>query len=346
MNEEIKRLLFTEEPFSDESFIGYILRLAEMNEIPDIRWIFGFIKPDKNFRTDCQYSFDFTVDTLALSRFAVITEDRLREILYVHHLRDELYNPKRLQVFGQQIPTDLICRENPKFCQVCLSESNYCRKVWEIAFVTACPVHQCRLIDHCPACQGKLNWKRSNIHRCPCGFDFRESVPVLLEDKELRLTKYLHRIFNLPFGDSEFDFDYPLKTLSTEGLLKLLCFMLAYYVSHHQYTGDKIAHSLNNDLIHRHLTAAVSVFDNWADNYHEFIEAWKDKYVNHFVIERPPYAPRFSLPLGYADYEAYNYILREYFGKKAYPFLYREFLTFLKKLPTEEYFEFYLLEYL
>jgi hypothetical protein len=346
MDKKNKRLLFTEEPFFDESFIGYILRLAELNDIPDLRWIFRLIKPSMNFTTEYPSSFDFTIDVRALSELAGMADDRLMEMLYVHQFQDQLSIPKWLSVFGQQIPADLIRREKPKICPQCLIETAYCRKVWEIAFITVCPIHRCRLMDYCPDCGNKLNWKRPTISRCPCGFDWRKSVPNSAADKELRLTKYLHRIFNLPFGDSEFDFDYPLKTLSTEKLLKLLCFTLAYDVSHHQYTGEKIVAYLNNDSIHRHLTAAVSVFDNWANNYHEFIEAWKDKYLNHFIIERPPYAPRFSLPEGYTDYEAFNYVLREYFGKKEYPFLYREFLAFLGKLPTEEHFESYLLEYL
>lgn len=70
------------------------------------------------------------------------------------------------------------------------------------------------------------------------------------------------------------------------------------------------------------------------------------KITIYFIIERPPYAPRFLLPLGYEDYKAFNYILREYLGKKAHPFLYREFVVYLKKLPTEKHFESYLLEYL
>lgn len=30
MSEKIRRLLFTEEPYFDESFIGYIVRLADL----------------------------------------------------------------------------------------------------------------------------------------------------------------------------------------------------------------------------------------------------------------------------------------------------------------------------
>ena len=52
-------MLFTEEPYSDESFPSYILRLAELNEVPDIRWFFKLLRPGKSFDYNFRYSFDW-----------------------------------------------------------------------------------------------------------------------------------------------------------------------------------------------------------------------------------------------------------------------------------------------
>jgi hypothetical protein len=39
MADKIVRLLFSSEPHDDESFLGYLLRLAELNRVPTVSWI-------------------------------------------------------------------------------------------------------------------------------------------------------------------------------------------------------------------------------------------------------------------------------------------------------------------
>ncbi len=58
-------------------------------------------------------------------------------------------------------------------CPSCLVESEYMRHAWSHYFVTACPEHQCQLVDRCPSCLTALENGRHGIAVCDCGFDLR-----------------------------------------------------------------------------------------------------------------------------------------------------------------------------
>lgn len=59
-------------------------------------------------------------------------------------------------------------------CAHCIT-SGYIRHAWSHCFVTACPEHQCLLIDTCPHCQSKLLSSRPGIAQCECGYDLSYS---------------------------------------------------------------------------------------------------------------------------------------------------------------------------
>lgn len=84
MDEKTTRLLFTEEPYFDESFIGYIMRLAELNEISDIRWILKLVRPGKFFSYDFKFSFDFRINASNLSKITGVEQPILSNLLYYH----------------------------------------------------------------------------------------------------------------------------------------------------------------------------------------------------------------------------------------------------------------------
>jgi hypothetical protein len=44
-------------------------------------------------------------------------------------------------------------RSGPMFCPACLDgKAPYFRLAWRLGFITECPIHQCELLDRCPAC--------------------------------------------------------------------------------------------------------------------------------------------------------------------------------------------------
>ncbi|MBS5905019.1 MAG: TniQ family protein [Acetobacteraceae bacterium] len=56
-----------------------------------------------------------------------------------------------------------------KVCPACLHEAGRHLAVWDLSFISACPVHRARLVDTCPSCDSALTWRGSEVTRCGCG---------------------------------------------------------------------------------------------------------------------------------------------------------------------------------
>ena len=68
-----------------------------------------------------------------------------------------------------------------RFCPRCLENYRYHLILWELSHVTVCPLHRCRLLEHCPNCSRTLSWRTLRIDwTCICGCALTEmyAVPV------------------------------------------------------------------------------------------------------------------------------------------------------------------------
>ncbi|MBC9176207.1 TniQ family protein [Pseudoroseomonas ludipueritiae] len=72
-----------------------------------------------------------------------------------------------------------------KVCPECLAEFGRHLAVWDLSFVSACPIHRAALVDTCLACKLPLSWKGDDVAWCGCaaGGDLRRirAAPVTLE---------------------------------------------------------------------------------------------------------------------------------------------------------------------
>src|SRR6266513_1034776 len=67
-----------------------------------------------------------------------------------------------------------IQKGDPKVCPKCLAESGYSLRTWDCSLVTACPIHECVLLDTCPDCKRRIKCVRNKLCVCSCGCDWRE----------------------------------------------------------------------------------------------------------------------------------------------------------------------------
>lgn len=335
--DKIKRLLFTEEPFDDESFVGYIMRLAELNEIPESRWILKLAGMNRLYDYRYKYNSDFRVDTAPLSKLTGVSEDKLKNLLYLHEQGRRRHIVGNLVVFGEPIQHHYVVREKPKLCPVCLSENNYCRRIWEISPVTACPVHKCLLIQNCPKCGRFVSWSRPKINFCQCEFDFRKSEIVSLSPEELRLSEFIHQKFGLPCSFRENFFKYPLNTLPLRDLLTLLFFTAAHFAEMPDYTGVGISKYRTNQEIHSVLCRSLEVFDSWAKSFYEFIKSWKKQEITYFINCKQLYLSKVELPREYGEYELFNQILHNVLFEKQFSFIHEEFQEYLLRLKSGDF---------
>jgi len=336
MDEPIKRLLFTEEPYFDESFIGYIMRLAELNEIPDLRWILKLAGLDRLYDYKYRFTSDFKVEPEKLSILTGVAERQLINLLYLHERGQKRNITGNILVLNQQIPHNFVKREKPKICPTCLIEQNYCRRVWELSAITACPHHECLLIGCCQNCQRRINWKRPKLNVCECEFDFRQSAITRLKTEELKLTEYLYQGFGLPLPAKAVNLNYPLNSLAIDDLLTLLFFVAAVHAEVPDCTGIGVVKYKSNVEIHAYLCKSVEIFDAWADSYYDFIRMWQKQDKRYFINCKDLYLSKVQLPKKYSEYELFNQMLHKIFFEEQFAFMHEEFAQFLKGLSSEE----------
>ena len=173
-----KRLLLRPRPKTDESFLGFILRLAEFNDCDTPTWITreaGLTdigsKPASIFN-----------ETIDFSAFVRLTGIDVTDLEYLKYPIDKNPNSTlRCLFYGCPVPQHVIRLTHPKVCPQCMREESYCRRIWELAVITVCPTHRCLLLDKCPKCEKPISWNRQRISCCPCDYDWRDLQRFALE---------------------------------------------------------------------------------------------------------------------------------------------------------------------
>jgi hypothetical protein len=113
----------------DESFMGFILRLTELNEYDSPTWITreaGIGDIDKS----CTAVSHKPTDISALAR---ITDIDLAELESLRYPVDKQSGPISSRLFyGFSIPQYVIRPDRPKICPTCLIDSAHSRRIWEL----------------------------------------------------------------------------------------------------------------------------------------------------------------------------------------------------------------------
>lgn len=65
------------------------------------------------------------------------------------------------------------------------------RTWWDVAAVTACPIHHCRLISRCPQCSEPFDPGRGTIDRCPNNHEISRFECVPADAQEVRSSAYV-----------------------------------------------------------------------------------------------------------------------------------------------------------
>jgi predicted site-specific integrase-resolvase len=269
---KVSSLLINGPPNDGESFVGFLIRMAEWNKHEWLSWILQKIKIISG-RPIWIPSFAFN-DSLDLDTLAELTDTPIAE------LKSLLYLPVagsglRHLIFGKPLPQYVIRPLRPKICPACLRESNYYRKIWDLAPITACPIHKCLLIGVCPKCSKHISWNRNKVSSCRCEYDLRDAIPRALEDIELRFARQIHYLCKV--SDSSVDMGRltlpnPLMELDLEDLVSAVVFMAGQSDRTSGGTGKYLFRNRTNDEIHTLLMKGYSVFEDWPRQYHGFLD--------------------------------------------------------------------------
>ena len=269
-------LLRISSPYFNESFLGYIVRLTEINYCERPSWILQRIGIYSSLVEQSRsFIFSKSPDVTPLCKLLDVRPAKLTQLFCPP--ADE-HNPYNQILFGSSVPKRMIRPDNPKICPECLRASNYYRKIWDLALVTACPIHKCLLLDECPNCAKRISWTRKHVSICQCGCDWRTASSVLIGDAEVLLTQQIYQLCGLNPGHNvvEFSKSNPLLHLNLGDLLMAVVCMTAQYAGVNDVMGKYLTRYRKNREIHRALIKGLSAFENWPHQYFEFLD-WKRK---------------------------------------------------------------------
>lgn len=268
------RLLVTPPPKHDESLTGYLVRLSDLNNYGGPEWILSAAGIYKGHNSWQWPSFVFRHST---------DLEKLRELmgLSLPHLETLLYPPAEAAgtslgthlFYDSPVPQSMIHPQPPKVCPACLKESPYCRRIWDFKLVTCCPTHGCLLVDECQNCHKKLKWYRPATSFCECGLDLRKAHLQSTNDAAARLSGILCRLCGLSGSPNDMAIGEhnPLATLNLEYAVVAVLFLSSRIIHGHITGGGMVLPS--NREVHEILLQTASIFENWPDGFHAFIES-------------------------------------------------------------------------
>ena len=275
-----RQLLFSSDPHSDESFMGYLLRLAALNHFDTPSWMLQKAHIKSYVRSSLSFAFDSSLNLTSLIRLTGVNASDLKLLPYsaVNTSKKSIGD---YLVFGSPVPQYMIRLRYPKICPACLRDSGYARKTWELSPVTVCHIHRCLLLDECPNCNKRMSWCRHRLNCCSCEFDWVEYESPVIKDSEINVTQRIHQLCSRPIllleGDKLVEAN-PLYGLHLKQFLSALFFIASQFAGVVDTKGKHLAPSMRNADLHVLLCKAWCVFENWPNNYFDFLN-WRRKQV-------------------------------------------------------------------
>ena len=215
------RLLFRVDPLPGESPRGYLCRVAQEHSYrgPWSLMEIAGLPPSGLDRED-------RVEQVA--HVLRLDPEEWRAMCYRHIKRDRF---DQRSFYGEPIRTDDLNYQRPRLCPACLRQRPIWWAVWDLGLIAACPIHRCLLVNLCPACNRRLAWQRSAVHRCRCGFDFRNLIPETADRDLVAIHAVIHRVAGFPAGEAaerdiaEHGFPPEMFEMKLGSLLRLILFL-------------------------------------------------------------------------------------------------------------------------
>jgi hypothetical protein len=262
------RLVFRDKPKPDESYLGFLIRLAEINSYTPSQILQEAHLSRYTFSesSSCSFSSNPGLVLVSLAHLNGLKVEDLTQL--VHPRIDE----NTVTAFGHRLSRYLLTQQRSKVCPACLCQSNHCRKQWDFAVVTSCPVHRHMLMDECHECGKPIKWARLAVSLCVCGADWRNAQLPSLPDSETVVSRLVFQRFGfLPRKGSDSK-DNPLYNLPLASALDGLFLIAGQYDQPVTVSGRLLLSKKKVQQIHDELLRALLVFDAWPKNFYTFLD--------------------------------------------------------------------------
>lgn len=158
MTEIISELPVRPRPTSNESLLGYVLRVMHANGYvgqSSVKTIFKIAVVQLGNQSVNSIHFP-ALQNLMQKRLRLADDDIQR---CFKNEWDGLYN-------GSRVVADYSIRK-PRVCLACLAEHQQVDRKWRFAHITHCHIHKQPLFTCCPQCNSGFSWSPELLEKCP-----------------------------------------------------------------------------------------------------------------------------------------------------------------------------------
>jgi hypothetical protein len=271
-------------PKADESFFGYLVRIAELNGYDNAAWLLhpSHTRVGNSVMSGSAAEFLKGADLASLADLMAVPTEELQR-LAERNLQFSLTRRMLLQAF--QVPRNALAKD-AKICPECLQDSPYCRAAWDAPIVTGCVVHQRMLIDQCPNCGVGIKRLRPQVAHCHCGMDWRTvSRTSQLNETEVRILRTIYFAMAIHSGLHSEELPNQNALSSREFETKLERVLNVASQVHSLTTVSTTNVRVSNAQLHRLLVRGFSAYENWPHNHTVFSD-WKRKRYNKLHAEK------------------------------------------------------------
>lgn len=179
-----------------------------------------------------------------------------------------------LDFWGQGVPIRAIRFSTTKICPACLREDNFCRSIWDLLPVMACPAHGVILEDVCVRCGKCITWARSRVSTCECGFDWRNTSPSPAHPGAVEVARHVYRLCGFLYGE-EADARQGAGPLHTSNLAQY-CQALFLVADHYLFetAGTRLKDAGGNRMGHESYARAYEAFERWPQSFNDFLDEY------------------------------------------------------------------------
>jgi hypothetical protein len=272
---ELNRLLVVVDPLPEENIIGFLIRLTELNDYDKLAWILGLSKLSVGLYSGIALFFNRGQDLSRLVKLTDISEAELRSLQY--SLVETARQTTGYRFFGRTLSWTRLGLRRPRVCPQCLRQFGFVSKLWDLSAYTACVIHKCLLMEHCPQCGKRIKWNRNRISFCGhCGSDWTKVISPSLEEGNLKVSQQIHCLCNGQQEQTEGRVGRgcnPLASLDLEYLLTALYFIARQTKALGEEGGRQP--SLSNSQLHKALADSWQVFEEWPGKFWDFLGSYR-----------------------------------------------------------------------
>lgn len=256
-------------PKVNESLVGFLMRAAEANHMPNISALYALLG-----RKSRPPSIE---DAERLAEFCGCTPSEIAQLFGFQVRRQEGRQVWRL---GSEWITmqGFVSSRTMAVCRDCLRENPFLPGMWELTFYCCCASHRTRLLTVCQGCGNQLRWTRPKVWQCGCGFDLRNAntetgttsawITAMLIERRVDTSFQI----NIPAKISRNIADR-LSGLSLDGLFKTI-WLLGHCIGDFESctSGHGRLKRLNNHA-EKIVETAFSMLARWPKSLQERLEA-------------------------------------------------------------------------